>query len=213
MIKDSVKIHDDFSIEIKSIYENISKRKKTRYNTLTYLFLPNGLNINDLTYTKAKFYNDVKVYIRYDASEYTLDDLINLKTGPLKQLHKISKKIIESKTTEKTKLEFESKVKMLGAILNNTLKLQFTFIKNKDNIDSVDLDFIVKLKKILENYRYLLLKIENSNTQDSLKRISRYADEYMSNITNYYFIDLLDYYKNDSKVRAYFKQNSCYVAF
>jgi len=70
MIEDSVKIHDNFSLEIKSIYENISKRKKTKYDTITYLFIPNGLNINNQTYSNSKFYNDVKVYIRYNASEY-----------------------------------------------------------------------------------------------------------------------------------------------
>ena len=105
MIQDSVKIHDNFSLEIKSIYENISEKKKTKYNTLTYLFIPNGLNINNQTYPKSKFYNDVKVYIRYNASEYTLDEILDLKVGPLHQLVKIVKKLSGKKVSKKNKLE------------------------------------------------------------------------------------------------------------
>ena len=98
MIQDCVKIHDDFSLEIKSIYETISIKKKTKYDTITYLFIPNGLNINNQTYTETKFYNDVKVYIRYKASEYSLDDILNSKTGPLHQLSKIIKRLKNLKT-------------------------------------------------------------------------------------------------------------------
>ena len=108
MIQDNVKIHDNFSLEIKSIYEIISEKKKTNYSTITYLFIPNGLNINTQTYPKSKFYNDVKVYIRYNASEYTLDEILNLKSGPLHQLSKIVKKILNKKVSKKNKLEFES---------------------------------------------------------------------------------------------------------
>ena len=81
-----------FSLEIKSIYGIISEKEKTRYNTITYLFIPYGLNINNQSYPKSKFYNDVKVYIRYNASEYTLDEILNVKTGPLHQLIKIVKR-------------------------------------------------------------------------------------------------------------------------
>ena len=91
-------------------YENISEKKKTKYNTLTYLFIPNGLNINNQTYSNSKFYNDVKVYIRYNASEYELDEIINLKTGPLNLFVKSVKRILKEKSSKKNRLDFESKV-------------------------------------------------------------------------------------------------------
>ena len=201
MIKDSVKIHDNFSLEVKSIYENTSKKRKTNYDTITYLFIPNGLNINNQTYPKSKFYNDVKVYIRYDASEYTLDDIINLKTGPLKKLIKIVKKISNDKISKDYSLEFESSVKMLGAILNNTLRLETNSLITKYATENsiFDTDYLVKLKNILEYYRALFPQIELSNLEDNLKKTIKYGDEYMSNTINYYLIKLLDFYKN-SKV-------------
>ena len=198
MIEDSVKIHDNFSLEIKSIYENISKKKKTKYNTITYLFIPNGLNINNETYAKSKFYNDVKVYIRYNASEYTLDDILNLNSGPLIQLKKSIDKIIRGKISKKNKLEFEAKVKMLGAILNNTLKIKFTFLKveNKKDNSAADSVYFNKITLFLENYRELIFKIENLQVNDYLKQIMKFGDEYISNIISYNLIKLLEYYRN-----------------
>jgi hypothetical protein len=196
MIQDSVKIHDNFSLEIKSIYESISEKKKTTYNTLTYLFIPNGLNINDQTYPKSKFYNDVKVYVRYNASEYTLDEILNLKTGPLHQLIKISKKISSEKVSKKNKLEFESRVKILGTILNNTLKKAISFLKEKGIADTaISIAYFKNIKSILVIYRNLVANIEQLKIDEELKNTIKYGDEYISNITNYYLIVLLDYYK------------------
>ena len=111
MIEDSIKVHDNFSVEIKSIYENTFKKKRTKYDSITYLFIPNGLNINNQTYSKSKFYNDVKVYIRYNASEYTLDDFLNLKTGPLNKLVKIVNSLTHEKNSKKDKaIEFVKKL-------------------------------------------------------------------------------------------------------
>ena len=196
MIQDSVKIHDNFSLEIKSIYENISEKKKTKYNTLTYLFIPNGLNINNQTYPKSKFYNDVKVYIRYNASEYTLDEILDLKAGPLHQLIKIVKKISGKKISKKNKLEFESRVKMLGVILNNTLKIAIPTLNEHGKSDAtISIEYLTKLKKFLGIYRDLVGTIEHLEIEQELKNTIKYGDEYMSNSINYYLILLLDYYK------------------
>jgi hypothetical protein len=196
MIKESIKIHDNFSLEIKSIYENISEKKKTTYNTLTYLFIPNGLNINNQTYPKSKFYNDVKVYVRYNASEYTIDEILELKAGPLHQLAKIVTKISEKKVSKKNSLAFESKVKMLGAILNNTLRIATSFLKENGTLDADNsINYFKKLEKFLAVYRGLVARIEALKIDENLENTIKYGDEYISNIINYYLIVWLDYYK------------------
>ena len=197
MIEDSVKIHDNFSLEVKLIYETISKKKYTEYNTTTYLFIPYGLHINHQTYTKSKFYDDVKVYIRYNASKYTLDDILYLKSGPLKQLIRIVKKIQQSNIQKINPLELESRIKMLGAILNYTLKTNVTFLKSQGNSGKkLDADYLVKLQKLLEIYRRLISKVESSQLENDFKKVFKYGDEYCSNITSYYLIELLDYFKS-----------------
>ncbi|WP_299528910.1 hypothetical protein [uncultured Lutibacter sp.] len=204
MIEDSVKIHDNFSLEIKSIYENISKKKKTKYDTITYLFIPNGLNINNQTYSSSKFYNDVKVYIRYNASEYLLEEIINLKTGPLNLFKKSAKRIVKEKLSKKNRLDFESKVKMLGAILNNSLKLKAQYFKSQKQSDLQlsDQDFFIQLKEILQIYRTQIPLIENSILDENVKNIIKLGDEYLSNISNYYAIQLLEHYKKISAEKS-----------
>jgi len=208
MIQNSVKIHDNFSLEVKSIYENTSKRKKTKYDTITYLFIPNGLNVNNQTYTKTKFYNDVKVYIRYYASEYNLEEIINLKTGPLNLLIKSINKIIKEKSTKKNRLDFEAKVKMLGAILNNSLKSKTQYFKsqNQSNLQFYDQDFFIQLKEILQIYRDQIPLIEDSSLDDNLKNMIKYGNEYLSNISNYYVIQLLEHYKKLTKEKSDLKE-------
>ncbi|UMB59874.1 hypothetical protein MHL31_12410 [Lutibacter sp. A80] len=212
MIQDNVKIHDNFSLEIKSIYEILSEKKKTTYNTLTYLFIPNGLNINNQTYPKSKFYNDVKVYIRYNASEYTLDEILNVKTGPLHQLIKIVKKISGKKVSKKNKLEFESRVKMLGAILNNTLRTATLLLKNNRKSEIIkSIEYFNKLKKVLVIYRDLVLRIEALKVAEDLKNTIKYGDEYISNIINYYLIVWLEFYKINNVDKEILKELIAFI--
>lgn len=196
MIQDTINIHDDFSVEVKLIYENIFKRKKTKYDTITYLFIPNGLNINSQTYTKAKFYNDVKVYIRYNAPRYKLNEILTLKTSPLNQLTAIANKLKSDKKSKKYNLEFESNVKMLGAILNNTLNDEISKIKKyKENYT---LEFLQTLHQILTKYRVFIKKNENPKLKKELRKVLKLGDEYISNTTNYYLIRFHEFCVNSN---------------
>jgi hypothetical protein len=198
MIEDSVKIHDDFSIEIKSIYENIFKRKKTKYDTITYLFIPNGLHINEQTYTKSKFYNDVKVYVRYNASQYNLVEILEVETSPLNLLKNTIKKLSKGKVSQKESLEFKSSVKMLCVILNETLRIETKLLKNKLKSDGVIFasEYLKRLQEVLTIYRDFIFKIEKTKLKKSSKIVLKYGDEYISNFTNYYLIQLYDYISN-----------------
>jgi hypothetical protein len=189
MIKDNIKVHDNFSIEIKLIYENIFKKKKTRYDTITYLFVPNGLNINSQTYTQAKFYNDVKVYIRYEAPYYELNELLELATSPLNNLNAIAYQLNSKKATKQRRLELQSATKMLGAVLNKALIAKISDIKKhkEQNIPA----FLQLLDKVITDYRNIIKRYDKINKDP--KRILELGDEYISNITSYYLINFHQY--------------------
>ena len=98
MIKSSIKIHDKFSVVIDVTYDKLFKKKKSKYTTLTYLFFPDSLNINQKTYPPSKFYNDVRLNIKYETPNYTLDD-INIGDESLYQnLLKNTKKFIDNRS-------------------------------------------------------------------------------------------------------------------
>jgi hypothetical protein len=196
MIEDSIKIHDNFSVEIKSIYENIFKKRTTKYDTITYLFIPSGLNINPQTYTKSKFYNDVKVYVRYKASNYTLDDILELETSPLKKLDLLVYQLVNGKNVKKNSNELVSAVKMLGAILKNTFHTETNLVKDEYKSENLSLasTYLSKVKSILFNYRLHISSIENLKFNEDLIQVMKFGDEYISNITNFYLIHLYEFY-------------------
>lgn len=197
MIKDSVKIHDKFSIELKTIYDIIPEQKNTEYHCVTYLFVPNGLNINDQTHTKAKFYNDVKVYIKYSASKYSLDDFLILKESPLNKLKAYSVKFKNNdEFSKKENKRFRSKIKIFGVILKNTLIREYNKIKN----NKVDLIlYIETLKKIIKQYRTLLAEINNSKLNKTSIIAANLGDEYMSDITNFNLVKIKNYFEKTKK--------------
>lgn len=197
MIEDNVKIHDKFSIELKSTYETIFSKRKTEYNTITYLFVPAGLNINSQTYTKPKFYNDVKVYIKYKSSHYNLDDFLQLESGPFKQLEKAVFEISSKKITKKNLLNYQAKVKMFGAILNQSIIAIVDDFKNNyspEKNSSVN-NLIAQLQNIIVNYRNFINTVQKSKAPSESKKIIEYGDEYISNITTYHLIKLLTFLK------------------
>ena len=75
MIKSKIEIHDKFSVVINVTYDTIFRKKKSKYTTITYLFFADTLNINNKTYPATKFYNDVRLFLKYDTPNYTLDDI------------------------------------------------------------------------------------------------------------------------------------------
>jgi hypothetical protein len=197
MVADRISIHDQFTVEFQLTYENIFKDKRTPYDTITYLFVPSGLNINPQTYTLSKFYNDVKVYIRYHASIYDLNDLLNLKSGPFKQLKKSVQEVIQNPQDKKRLELYESRIKLLGAILNYTLRSESERIiaLAKSDISIIKVEYLETLKEILKSYRNLKQQIEKSAVDSFTTHIIRYGDEYLSTITSYHLIELVEYYK------------------
>lgn len=197
MVADRISIHDQFTVEFQLTYENIFNDKRSQYDTITYLFVPSGLNINPQTYTLAKFYNDVKVYIRYHASIYTLDDILNLKSGPLKQLKKSVQEVIQNPQNKKKLKSYESQIKLLGAILNNTLQSEFDQFMTADAIyfQTISFEYLDKLKSILKTYRSLKHQIDKAAVDTFTTSVIRYGDEYLSTVTSFHLIQIVDFYK------------------
>lgn len=200
MIKDSVKIHDKFSIELKTIYDIIPEQKNTEYHCVTYLFVPNGLNINDQTHTKAKFYNDVKVYIKYSASKYSLDDFLILKDSPLNKLKAYSVKFKNNdEFSEKENKRLRSKIKIFGVILKNTLVREYNAIKKSETELYL---YLEELEHVTKQYREVLDYINNSKLEKNTIKEANLVDEYVSNITHYNLVRIRTHFKKEGAPKA-----------
>ena len=193
MIKDVIKIHDKFSLEIKLLYDVSIKKRKAKYNVSTYLFIPNGLNINKQNYTKEKFYNDVKVNIRYHSPKYKLIDFVNEETNLISKLQQIIKEEI-TLNSKKISNNFNLQTKLFGSVFKGAIKAEYRTHRNKISSNSInELNTVNSLvKKILDEYR-ATLKVYEPKLNSNAFQVLLFVDEYISNIVEFNLFLLHEY--------------------
>ncbi|MEP5340769.1 MAG: hypothetical protein ABJQ50_13730 [Algibacter sp.] len=201
MIKSKIEIHDKFSIVIDVTYDTIFKRKKSKYTTITYLFIPDSLNINSKIYPPTKFYNDVRLFLKYDTPNYTLNDINIGKKSLLKNLAK-NTEIFIKKRSEKNRSRFKDQIKMFATTFSGLLKDETdALIKRKDASNDDIINFLEKINLILSDFRVIVSLIKESSLKSRNKNVVFHADEYMSNAVELQLMKLFNYLKN-KKIEA-----------
>ena len=107
MIDIQTKIHDKFSIEFKVGFSGSDDVKINHFDVNSWIFIPNSLYINKATYSKDRFYTDVKSNIRLLTPSYTLKQMVEGDDAPMQQ-------VIDSLPDIN---EFEFQMKLFGSIL------------------------------------------------------------------------------------------------
>lgn len=202
MIKDILKIHDKYSVEIKQSYFSMFKKEKSNYRVLTYLFIPNALNINEQTYKKEQFYKDIRINVRYNTPEFTLDQLLVDKSSPLRRIEEILKKI-SKKPSKKTLSELETQNKIFAtvfssALRNNNRALRKIFKKTPDReLLQTHLNKITKLVSLFRGFQEQISKL---NIKDSKSQYFSFADEFISNTIEHNTVVLYNYFEEKLKL-------------
>ena len=65
MIKNRLRIHEPFQLEMKFDYPFKMEKPMTAYDVEAYFFIPGTLDVNKQTYSKKQFYQDVHNYVRF----------------------------------------------------------------------------------------------------------------------------------------------------
>jgi len=199
MIKSKIKIHDKFSIVIDITYDKIFKRKKSKYTTITYLFFPNSLNVNHKTYPSTKFYNDVRLFIKYDTPNYNLSDINIGERSLLQNLTKNTRKFIKNRS-EKNRSRFKDQVKMFAATFCSLLREETYLLIRAKELSANKIDaYLGKNTLILSDFRELVEIINNSSIKDKDKDVVFYADEHISNVMEVQLMKLYNHLKNKKK--------------
>lgn len=196
MIKSSIKIHDKFSVVIDITYDKLFDRKKSKYTTLTYLFIPESLNINRKTYPDTKFYNDVRLFLKYDTPKYTIDDIYEGENSLLQNLTKNTEKFFKDRSNRNRSV-FRDQVKMFASTFGNLLGEEADLLIKAKTISSQDIDqFLEKISIISSEFRVLLRKTSESYSEISDINFIFYADEHMSNLIELQLMKLFNHLKN-----------------
>ncbi|MEN8115452.1 MAG: hypothetical protein ABFS16_00615 [Bacteroidota bacterium] len=191
MIKSKIKIHDKFSIVIDVTFDKIFKRKKSKYTTITYLFIPDSLNINNKTYPPTKFYNDSRLFLKYDTPNYNLDDIHSGEKSLLGNLER-NTGIFIKKRSHKNHSRVKDQVKMFATTFSSLVRTRTDSLIKKKKLSDTDInEFLNKTELILSEFRVIISTIKEAALEDI--NVVFYADEHMSNVVELQLMKLFNH--------------------
>ena len=120
MIDIQTKIHDKFAIEFKVGFSGREDVKDEHFDVNTWIFIPNGLDINKTTYSKDRFYTDMKSNVRLITPSFTLKDMVGEEAVPFQNLKKAVTDVV-SDLSEEHRTEFEFQLKLFGSIFKSSI--------------------------------------------------------------------------------------------
>ncbi len=194
MIEKSVKVHDQYSLELKFGYATRRKQKVNMFEVNTWIFIPNSLDINRLTYDKSDFYKDLKSNIRLITPAFLLRDLADTKKSPFIHLEN-SFVTLAGNPTRTNIREYEHQLKMFHSILKSSLREHREHIIR--NVLTEDREYLISsylqnTRSIISNYRGLRHIISVPTVSMELFNIFLLGDEFMSNLVEQHTFILAD---------------------
>lgn len=182
-ITTTVKKHDNFQIEFKTVYPIHAENKMTEYNTDVFFFLPRNLAVNQYTFSSHEFYNDFSEYIRFKTPDFSLSSLVKNDNPVIAKLSASVHALPEKKD------DFNQCIKMYCSILKTSLRDSCLAVKNSDSDEYKQLlnDFLDNSSAALQNFRALREKLQDFPEEMQLFEL---ADEFLSLTANRYAYDL-----------------------
>ena len=181
MIEELVKIHDQFTVEIKTAFIANNPRGKNSFNLKAWIFVPSSLDINSYTYSKEVFYRDLKVNTRLTTPVYSLEEIVHSKKSPLVHLENAIDYLVKDKRS--TQDQFEYQIKMFNSILKSALREAVADILELHDPIKITEEvewFVALCKKISAKYRELEEKVEKNKFNDLISELYLFGDEFLS---------------------------------
>ena len=186
-ITTTVKQHDNFQLEFKTVYPIHPEHKRSEYNTDVFFFLPRNLAVNKYTFSGHEFYNDFSEYIRFKTPDFKLKTLVDPDNSAMTRLFRAAEK------SEENRDDFDECLKMFCSILKSSLRDSCAEIKNSEcgNANELVKDFLADSADVLKNFR----KLRSYLNKDSEKlQLFELADEFLSLTANRYAYDLWKFF-------------------
>ncbi len=197
MIDENVKIHDQFSLELKVGFVARKKQKINDFAFNIWIFIPNSLDINRFTYTKDDFYRDLTSYIRLITPSYLLRNIADLSTAPFSSLEK-SFNTLSVAPTRTNKANYEYQLKMFMSILKSSLREEVSHTissKLDDDREFLIQSYLANIQKIAGHYRSLQRIVNTPSISNELLDYFLFGDEFMSNLIEFHTFRLIQLLK------------------
>lgn len=180
MIDIQTKIHDQFSIEFKVGFSGTEGVKEDHFDVNSWIFIPNGLDINSSTYSKDRFYSDMKSNVRLLTPAFTLKQMVEGEEAPIFHVRRALDKALNDPTQEHQN-EFEFQLKLFASIFKSSIRNASTDImEHADDPHTYErcLVYADDVGRVLQSFRELRNQIDPS--QEELKTKFGFADEFIS---------------------------------
>lgn len=180
MIDIQTKIHDKFAIEFKVGFSGREDVKDERFDVNTWIFVPNGLDINKNTYSKDRFYTDMKSNVRLITPSFALKDIVGKGAVPFGNLKQAVTDVVTDPSPEH-RSEYEFQLKLFGSIFKSSIRDAAAVI-NRNISDSMTYErcvqFASDVRRVMTEFRGLSSMLKESPEELSSK--FAFADEFMS---------------------------------
>ena len=180
MIEIQTKIHDQFSIEFKVGFSGTEGVKEDHFDVNSWIFIPNGLDINEQTYSKDRFYTDMKSNVRLITPVFTLRQMLEGEEAPVVHV----KKALEASLAESNQDrldEFEFQLKLFASIFKSSIRNESAKIMahiDAPNARERCLAYVDDVNRVLREFRGLRDGIDSSH-EEILTKFG-FADEFIS---------------------------------
>ena len=180
MIEIQTKIHDKFSIEFKVGFSGREGAKVNHFDVNSWIFIPNGLYINKQTYSKDRFYIDMKSNVRLLTPAFSLKQMVEGDNAPFFHLKKALRDALTQPSPEHDS-EYEFQLKLFAAIFKSSIRNESTEIVNHledDLIYERCSVYAADVQQVVQCFRDLEESIDSTNTEFASK--FGFADEFIS---------------------------------
>jgi hypothetical protein len=182
MVKEKIRIHggESFEIDLGYLYNN--DEKSSTYDIDAYIFTPRGLDINKSTYSKKKFFQDLKTNIRFTTPVYELRDIIDGEKSVFEKLNKSIDKYLAKPNKENAK-QYRYHIKMFVSIFRSSLSKHIRrIISKKVNTEKQLLldELFQTVDRIVESYRSISAKIKDAKVAEREQNVYLFGNEFLS---------------------------------
>jgi hypothetical protein len=184
MIEENIKIHNNFTVEIKLGFVAEKSKEINDFAVNTWIFLPESLDINPNTYDKKDFYRDIKSTLRLITPVYRLAEIHSSPQSPLAKLQTVISHLEQNPTIIAVQ-EYEHHIKMFLSILKSSLRdesLHLIRFLAPENASMLIEEFTSNLMLISRKFRDLKRVLLSKNMTREMLNYYAFGDEYMSNI-------------------------------
>lgn len=203
MIDIMTKIHDKFSIEFKVGFVTRRKMRHNDFSVYMWIFVPNALDINPSTYSKADFYRDVKSNIRLITPRFLMRDIVGGEAIPAQKLREAMTRMA-SDPTRTTQAEYEAQIKIFAAIVKSAMREEVNHIcaanQRAEDVQYLSEEYARNAQYILSEYRNMRNIINTPTVSDDLRRCFHYGDEFLSYMLNQYTFRLIHTLCNNREI-------------